>query len=42
MISASPGITILAKQAGANDSIEKPFMLNDLLAKVGRWIDLSN
>lgn len=42
MISSSPGITLLSRQAGADDSMEKPFGVNELLQKVGRWINSYN
>lgn len=42
MVSSSPGINILAKQAGADDSMEKPFMMNDLLLKVRKWVSNHN
>ncbi len=42
MVSSSPGITILAKQAGADDSMEKPFRMNELLLKVSKWITNPN
>ena len=42
MVSSSPGIILLAKLAGADDSIEKPFIMKDLLVKVNRWINVRN
>jgi FixJ family two-component response regulator len=38
IVSASPDISKLALQAGANDSIEKPFEKKSLLNIVSRWI----
>ncbi len=38
IVSATPGIGILAKEVGADDFIEKPFQLNDLLKIVAKWI----
>lgn len=38
IISATPGIGILAKEVGADDFLEKPFQLNDLLKIVAKWI----
>jgi DNA-binding response OmpR family regulator len=32
MVSATPGIRDMARQAGANDCIEKPFTKNELIA----------
>lgn len=37
MVSATPGIKQKAKQAGAEAFIEKPFLMKELLAVVGRW-----
>jgi DNA-binding response OmpR family regulator len=34
MVSGSPGIGKLAKEAGANDFLEKPFVTEELLLKV--------
>ena len=38
IVSASPDIAVLAKNAGADDYIEKPFELNYLLALVERHL----
>jgi len=38
IVSASPGIEQLAKEAGADDFIEKPFQINELLTVVEKWI----
>ena len=38
MVSASPNIEILAKIAGADDSIEKPFKIAELLNKVAKYV----
>ena len=38
IVSASPDISKLALQAGANDFIEKPFEKKSLLNIVSRWI----
>jgi DNA-binding response OmpR family regulator len=38
IVSASPGIAELAKEAGADDFIEKPFQINELLTVVEKWI----
>lgn len=38
MISATPGLAPLAKNAGADDFLEKPFNLRDLLAIVARYV----
>lgn len=38
IVSATPGIGKLAEEAGANDFIEKPFQMNDLLSIVEKWI----
>jgi CheY-like chemotaxis protein len=38
MLSASPHIQRLAKEAGAEDFLEKPFTLKDLLEMVKRYI----
>jgi DNA-binding response OmpR family regulator len=42
MVSATPGIDVMAKHAGAEDFIEKPFLMNDLLAVVNRWAYVHN
>ncbi|MEO6894964.1 MAG: response regulator [Ginsengibacter sp.] len=38
IVSATPGIGKLAKEAGAEDFIEKPFQIKDLLGVVEKWI----
>ena len=38
IVSATPGIGKMAKEAGADDFIEKPFQIKDLLGVVERWI----
>jgi DNA-binding response OmpR family regulator len=38
IVSATPGIGKLAKEAGADDFIEKPFQMKDLLTVVAKWI----
>ena len=38
IVSATPGIGKLAEQAGADDFIEKPFQIKDLLGVVEKWI----
>lgn len=38
MISATPGLAPLAKNAGADDYLEKPFNLRELLAMVARYV----
>ena len=38
IVSATPGIGHLAEQAGANDFIEKPFQIKELLTLVEKWI----
>lgn len=38
MCSADNRIKVIAKEAGADDSIEKPFDLPDLLKKIERYI----
>lgn len=38
IVSATPGIASMAKEAGADDFIEKPFQMKDLLKVVARWI----
>ena len=38
IVSATPGIGELAQQAGADDFIEKPFQIKDLLSVVEKWI----
>jgi DNA-binding response OmpR family regulator len=38
IVSATPGIGKLAEEAGANDFIEKPFQVEDLLNVVAKWI----
>ena len=39
MLSASPGLRVLAKDAGADDYVEKPFKLSTLLEKIRRCFD---
>ena len=38
MISATPGIEVLAIEAGANDYLEKPFSVRALLEKVEKYL----
>lgn len=38
IVSATPGIGKLAREAGADDFIEKPFQMKDLLNVVAKWI----
>ncbi|MEO8720883.1 MAG: response regulator [Ginsengibacter sp.] len=38
IVSATPGIGKLAQDAGADDFIEKPFQLKELLSIVAKWI----
>lgn len=38
IVSATPGIDKLANEAGADDFIEKPFQMKDLLTLVEKWI----
>jgi DNA-binding response OmpR family regulator len=38
IVSATPGIGKLARDAGADDFIEKPFQIKDLLGVVEKWI----
>jgi DNA-binding response OmpR family regulator len=38
IVSATPGIGKLAEEAGADDFIEKPFQIKDLLGVVEKWI----
>jgi DNA-binding response OmpR family regulator len=38
IVSATPGIGELALKAGADDFIEKPFQMKELLQKVQKWI----
>jgi DNA-binding response OmpR family regulator len=38
MVSATPGLEKLAKQAGADDFLEKPFRKKELLDMVGKYI----
>jgi FixJ family two-component response regulator len=38
MVSATPGIKEMAKQAGANDCIEKPFTKKELIAIIEKNI----
>ena len=40
MVSATPGIDQMARLAGAEDFVEKPFLMQDLLATVGRWANI--
>jgi DNA-binding response OmpR family regulator len=39
IVSASPEIKRLAKEAGADDFIEKPFQMKALLSLVKKWIN---
>ncbi len=39
MVSATPGLEILAKEAGADDFMEKPFRKLDLLNMVARHLE---
>jgi DNA-binding response OmpR family regulator len=38
IVSATPGIGKLAQEAGADDFIEKPFQMKELLRVVAKWI----
>lgn len=38
IVSATPGIGKMAEEAGADDFIEKPFQVKDLLNVVKKWI----
>lgn len=38
MVSATPGLAPLAKSAGADDYLEKPFHLKDLLEMVKKYV----
>ena len=38
IVSATPGIGKMAEEAGADDFIEKPFQIKDLLSVVEKWI----
>lgn len=38
MVSATPGISAMAREAGANDCIEKPFTKNELIAIIEKNI----
>lgn len=38
IVSATPGIAKLAREAGADDFIEKPFQMKELLNVVAKWI----
>lgn len=38
IVSATPGIAKMARDAGADDFIEKPFQVKDLLTLVEKWI----
>ena len=38
MVSATPGLAPLAKNAGADDYLEKPFQLKELLAMVAKYV----
>jgi DNA-binding response OmpR family regulator len=42
MISATPEIGVLAKKAGAEDYLEKPFSINLLLAKIKKFLNPAN
>ncbi len=39
MVSAAPDIAVLSKEAGADDYIEKPFEIKELLALVNRYVN---
>lgn len=38
IVSATPGISQMAKEAGADDFLEKPFQMKELLKMVAKWI----
>ena len=38
IVSATPGIAKMAQEAGADDFIEKPFQMKELLNVVAKWI----
>jgi DNA-binding response OmpR family regulator len=38
MVSATPGLDLLSKQAGADDFIEKPFSMRNLLSIVAQYV----
>jgi FixJ family two-component response regulator len=38
MISATPGFVELAKKAGADDCIEKPFSRKDLISTIEKFV----
>jgi DNA-binding response OmpR family regulator len=38
IISATPGISKMAMDAGADDFLEKPFQMKELLKLVDKWI----
>jgi DNA-binding response OmpR family regulator len=38
MLSATPGVEVLALEAGADDFLEKPFTSSALIAKVARYL----
>lgn len=38
IVSATPGLASLANEAGADDFMEKPFQMKELLEKVKKWI----
>ena len=38
IVSATPGISEMAKEAGADDFLEKPFQMKELLKMVAKWI----
>jgi DNA-binding response OmpR family regulator len=38
IVSATPGISKMAKDAGADDFLEKPFQMKELLKMVAKWI----
>jgi len=39
MVSATPGIGAMSKQAGADGFIEKPFNKNDLLQVISSYVN---
>lgn len=42
MVSATPGIALMAIQAGAQDFVEKPFLMKELLATVSKWANVQH